>query len=37
VTGGLEHLSEFNVDDLATWKRDVAELSGVAFGGVARV
>ena len=28
------HLSELALDDLTTWKRDMAELSGVAFGGV---
>lgn len=33
---GHEALSEFNVDDLVTWKRDMADLSGVAFGGVGR-
>lgn len=31
---GHASLSEFNLDDLTTWKRDIAELSGVAFGGV---
>ncbi|MEM9813736.1 MAG: FMN-binding glutamate synthase family protein, partial [Pseudomonadota bacterium] len=32
---GHSHLSAFNRDDLTTWKRDVADLSGVAYGGVA--
>ena len=32
---GHDHLSEFSIDDLTTWKRDMADLSGVAFGGVA--
>lgn len=32
---GHDHLSQFNVDDLTTWKRQMAELSGVPFGGVA--
>lgn len=32
---GHDHLSKFNQDDLTTWKRDMADLSGVAFGGVA--
>lgn len=32
---GHDHLSKFNASDLTTWKRDMAELSGVAFGGVA--
>ena len=31
---GHRHLSEFSVDDLTTYKRDIAELTGVAFGGV---
>lgn len=31
---GHEHLSDFRVDDLVTWKRDVADLAGVAYGGV---
>ncbi|GGE53278.1 glutamate synthase-related protein [Actibacterium pelagium] len=32
---GHDHLSKFNANDLTTWKRDMADLSGVAFGGVA--
>jgi len=31
---GHRHLSEFNVDDLTTFKRDMADLTGVAYGGV---
>ena len=31
---GHRHLSEFNIDDLTTFKRDIAELTGVAYGGV---
>lgn len=31
---GHDHLSEFNADDLTTWKREMADISGVAFGGV---
>ncbi len=31
---GHDHLSKFNADDLTTWKREMAELSGVAYGGV---
>ncbi len=30
---GHSHLSEFSHDDLTTWKRDMAYLSGVAYGG----
>ena len=32
---GHDHISGFTVDDLTTWKKDIAELSGVAYGGVA--
>ncbi|MEL7472815.1 MAG: glutamate synthase-related protein [Planctomycetota bacterium] len=31
---GHESLSAFNIDDLTTWKREMADLSGVRFGGV---
>ncbi len=31
---GHSHLSEFNTDDLTTWKLDMSKISGVAFGGV---
>jgi glutamate synthase domain-containing protein 2 len=31
---GHTHLSEFNADDLTTFKRDMAYLTGVAYGGV---
>ncbi|QMU58646.1 MAG: Rieske 2Fe-2S domain-containing protein [Boseongicola sp.] len=32
---GHDHLSKFNADDLTTWKREMADLSGVRFGGLA--
>ncbi len=32
---GHDHLSQFNLDDLTTWKKEMADLSGVHFGGVA--
>ena len=32
---GHDHLSGFNPDDLTTWKKDMSELSGVAYGGAA--
>jgi glutamate synthase domain-containing protein 2/nitrite reductase/ring-hydroxylating ferredoxin subunit len=32
---GHEHLSQFTPDDLTTWKREMADLSGVAYGGMA--
>ncbi|MFK8019181.1 MAG: hypothetical protein AB8B86_05365 [Pseudomonadales bacterium] len=32
---GHNHISQFSIDDLTTFKKDMAELSGVAFGGVA--
>lgn len=31
---GHDHLSGFRLDDLTTWKRDLAYLTGVAYGGV---
>jgi len=31
---GHDHLSQFKVNDLTTWKREVAYLTGVAYGGV---
>ena len=32
---GHDHLSKFNHNDLTTWQREMADLSGVNFGGVA--
>ncbi len=32
---GHRHLSQFNREDLTTWHKEMAELSGVAFAGVA--
>ncbi len=31
---GHSHVSEFRNDDLTTWKKDVASLTGIAYGGV---
>ena len=31
---GHRHLSEFNGNDITTWKRDMAELTGISFAGV---
>lgn len=31
---GHDHLSKFNVDDLTTWKKEIAELSGIRYAGV---
>ena len=31
---GHDHVSKFNIEDLTTWKRDMADLSGVAYGGL---
>ena len=31
---GHDHVSRFNVDDLTTWKQEMAKLSGVRYGGV---
>jgi len=33
---GHGHLNEFSVDDLTTFKTDMADLTGVAYGGVGR-
>ena len=31
---GHDHLNQFSMADLTTWKRDVAYLTGVEYGGV---
>ncbi len=31
---GRRHLKDFALDDLVTWKEDMARLSGIAYGGV---
>jgi len=33
---GHDHLSKFNINDLTTWQGNMADLSGVSFGGVSR-
>jgi hypothetical protein len=33
---GHSHLNAFGVDDLTTFKTDMADLTGVAYGGVGR-
>ena len=33
---GHDRLSGFTMDDLTTWKQDMADLTGVAYGGVSR-
>jgi len=33
---GHRHLSQFSPEDLTTFKRDMADLSGVRFAGVGR-
>ncbi|MES0881174.1 glutamate synthase-related protein [Roseibium sp. SCP14] len=32
---GYSHLNQFRLEDLTTWKREMADLAGVAYGGVA--
>jgi len=32
---GHRHLNEFTIDDLTTFKSDIVQLAGVAYGGVA--
>jgi len=34
---GHRHLSDFTLDDLTTWKREMAHLAGVPYGGVVGV
>ena len=31
---GHDDMSKLNINDLTTWKKDMAELSGVKYGGV---
>ena len=31
---GHSHLNEFNPDDLTTWKREMAHLTGLSYAGV---
>ena len=31
---GHDHLAKFTADDLTTWKREMADLSGVRYGGI---
>ena len=33
---GHRHLSAFTADDLVAWKSDMAELAGIAYGGIGR-
>jgi glutamate synthase domain-containing protein 2 len=32
---GYTHLKQFNADDITTWKREMAELTGIQFAWVA--
>lgn len=34
---GHQHLNEFSIDDLTTFKTDMAQLTGIAYGGVGRI
>ncbi len=34
---GHEHLNQFSPSDLTTWKREVAHLTGIAYGGVSAI
>ncbi|MEM1360375.1 MAG: glutamate synthase-related protein [Pseudomonadota bacterium] len=31
---GHDHVNKFNIDDLTTWKREMSDLTGIAYGGV---
>ena len=33
---GHKNLSDFNYNDITTWKHEMAELSGIKFAGVTR-
>jgi len=33
---GHDHLNKFNIEDLATWHQDMADMSGVQYAGVER-
>ena len=33
---GHSDLQQFNINDLTTWKREISELAGIRFAGVAR-
>ena len=33
---GHRNLSDFNSNDLTTWKREIADLTGIAYAGVSR-
>jgi glutamate synthase domain-containing protein 2 len=33
---GHDHLNKFNQNDITTWKKDIAELSGIKFAGVSK-
>jgi hypothetical protein len=33
---GHTHLNQFRIEDLTTWKHDMARLSGVRYAGVAQ-
>ena len=34
---GHDHLAQFSVEDLTTWKREMSDLSGVAYGGLSNL
>jgi len=31
---GHEHLNQFNANDLTTWKKDMADLTGINYAGI---
>jgi len=31
---GHDHLSQFTLDDITTWKPEMADLSGIAYAGI---
>ncbi len=32
---GHQHINQFAIDDLTTWKKEMAELTGISYGGIA--
>ncbi len=34
---GHDHLNKFCIDDLTTWNREMAHLTGIAYGGVSAI
>jgi hypothetical protein len=33
---GHNHLNQFHVDDITSWKKEMSDLAGIAYAGVGR-